>query len=134
MQVVIDTNVIVSGILKPSNPPGEIIDMLFSGQVEPVYDDRILNEYSIVLRREKFSFPPETVNALLGTIQTIGIRVIPLHRTISMPDDHDRCFIECALVSRDKIIVTGNKKHFPPSSLGPVKAFSPKEFMELPRP
>jgi|WetSurMetagenome_2_1015567.scaffolds.fasta_scaffold33548_4 uncharacterized protein len=133
MQAVIDTNVIVSGLLNPSNPPGEIVSMMFSGQIVPVYDDRILNEYSLVLRRNKFSFPPEDIDAILETIRSIGTRVVPFHSTISLPDDKDRCFIECALAAPEKIIITGNKKHFPLSAINDVKVLSPGEFIAAER-
>lgn len=133
MQAVIDTNIIVSGLLNPSNPPGEIIDMLFSGQIVLVYDDRILNEYSIVLRRNKFSFPLKDIDVFLETIRSIGERVVPFHLPVSLPDDKDRCFIECALSTREKIIITGNKKHFLLSAMKDITVLSPREFITAAR-
>jgi uncharacterized protein len=128
MLAVIDTNVIVSGLLYPSHPPGEIVDMIFSRQVVPIYDDRIVNEYTTILRRPKFSFPRLSVDVFLENLQLLGERVVPLHQNISLPDEKDRCFVECAIAS-GKLIITGNKKHFPTQATKTIKIFSPAEFI-----
>lgn len=54
---VIDTNVIVSALLKWDSVPGKVLQAVFEGNVIPVYNEDILNEYRLVLNREKFHFP-----------------------------------------------------------------------------
>ena len=54
IKIVLDTNVLVTGWLSPSNPPGRIIDALRTEQIQLVLDDRIFLEYGEVLRRPKF--------------------------------------------------------------------------------
>ncbi|MCP4577175.1 MAG: putative toxin-antitoxin system toxin component, PIN family [Deltaproteobacteria bacterium] len=49
-----DTNILISGMLNPPCPPGRIVDLLRSGALRIVVDDRILSEYTDVLRREYF--------------------------------------------------------------------------------
>lgn len=44
MKVVLDTNVVVSGLLSPFGPPGEIVRMTADGFLELCYDARILSE------------------------------------------------------------------------------------------
>ena len=56
MRVVVDTNVIVSGILNPHGPPGRVVDALLSGNNSALHDDRILSEYREVLLRPTFGF------------------------------------------------------------------------------
>lgn len=130
MEAVIDTNVLVSGLLNPSGSPGEIVDLVFSGQVEPVFDDRIFHEYALVLRREKFSFPLDIVDELLAAINVLGRHVVPWHGAFKLPDDHDRPFVECALAISTQLLITGNIKHFPASSIKGIKILSPKEFLQ----
>jgi uncharacterized protein len=134
VNAVIDTNVLVSGLLSPARPPGEIVDLIFSRQLEPVYDDRIIHEYTIVLRRNKFCFSAEVVDELLYSIQVIGSRIVPHHTALLLPDDHDRPFVECALGSSNNILLTGNSKHYPLSIIKGVQRFSPREFLEKFRP
>lgn len=129
MEVVIDTNVFISGLLKPHSTPGEILDMIFSGQIVPVFDDRILTEYEDVMRRKKFGFPGKIVDGLLLSMQTLGKLVVPEHTDIKLPDEYDRCFYECARSSITKVLVTGNKKHFPKRVCSGIKVFLPREFL-----
>ena len=51
---VLDTNVLVSGLLNPSGHPGRLIDAVLSGHLLLAIDDRIFAEYSKVLKRLKF--------------------------------------------------------------------------------
>ena len=130
MEIVFDTNVLVSGLLQPKSAPGEIIDLVFGEAVTPVFDDRILYEYRDVLVRPKFAFPLYIVEDLLNAITTIGRQVIAVHTSISLPDENDRCFYECAQTTSSQTLVTGNKKHFPAHKCPAIRVFSPREFLE----
>ena len=59
MKVVIDTNVIVSGLLTPFGNSAEIVRMITSGKLNLCFDARILTEYEEVLKRPKFKFSGE---------------------------------------------------------------------------
>ena len=61
VNVVVDTNVLVAGLLSPFGPPGEIIRMIASGAVTLCVDARILTEYAEVLSRPKFQFETEQI-------------------------------------------------------------------------
>ncbi|MDP2755681.1 MAG: putative toxin-antitoxin system toxin component, PIN family, partial [Nitrospirota bacterium] len=65
MNIVLDTNVLVAGLLSPFGPCGEIVRMVSSGELILLFDARILSEYDEVLRRPKFKFEEEKVVALL---------------------------------------------------------------------
>ena len=51
IRVVLDTNVLVSGLLSEHGPPGLIVDLVFAGELALVYDARLLAEYRDVLVR-----------------------------------------------------------------------------------
>ena len=55
MKVVIDTNIIVSGLLTPFGSPSEILRLLALGKLIICFDTRIMAEYLGVLNRPKFS-------------------------------------------------------------------------------
>ena len=55
---VIDTNVLVSAMLKWKSVPGSIIGFAFSGLIIPVLNAKIVSEYRAVLMREKFPKNP----------------------------------------------------------------------------
>ena len=61
MNIVLDTNVLVAGLLSPFGPCGEIIRMVSSGKLALSVDARILSEYSEVLHRSRFRFEKDKV-------------------------------------------------------------------------
>lgn len=54
--VVIDTNVLVSAMLKRNTPPDKVIRHIFAGNIIPLLNEEILNEYREVLNRPKLIF------------------------------------------------------------------------------
>ena len=74
MRIVLDTNVLVSGLLTPFGTSGDIVRMAFSGDLVLFLDARILSEYRDVLYRSKFGFNKEDVATLLEFIKLEGDR------------------------------------------------------------
>jgi len=68
LKVVIDTNVLVSGLLKRGTPPAEVIADLLEGDLRVLYDGRIIDEYGEVLARPKFKIPQDRVRDLLDFV------------------------------------------------------------------
>ena len=65
MTIVVDTNVLVSGLLNPYGAPGQIVNLIAAGELSLAFDARILGEYRNVLLRPAFSFRLGHVHALL---------------------------------------------------------------------
>jgi putative PIN family toxin of toxin-antitoxin system len=61
IRAVIDTNVLVSGLLSPSGNEALILLAIHHGLVRPCCSEDILEEYAAVLARPKFAFPPEDI-------------------------------------------------------------------------
>lgn len=130
MKVVIDTNVLVSGLLKPHNHPGTVVRLLAGGKLQAVYDARILSEYREVLHRPLFGFSSSDVDALLDYVKDSGLLVTAPPLKIHLPDPDDEPFLEVAMAEPGTVLITGNKKHFPPRACGKVTVYNPAEFME----
>ena len=130
MIIVFDTNVLISGILKPYSKASVILRLVTDGTIRLAYDLRILLEYRDVLSRSKFNFAQEDVEAFLGQIEEEGllVSVKPLKFRLRDPDDEP--FLEVALSGGVEAIVTGNKRHFPRKEYQGVKILSPAEFLE----
>ena len=130
MKVVVDTNVLVSGLLNPFGPPGELVRMTADGSLELCFDARILAEYREVLLRPHFGFEPELVEALLAQIESGGHLSSgrPLHR--SLPHADDEAFLEIASAEGVSVLVTGNLRHYPPDRRQGVRVVDPREFIE----
>lgn len=89
--IVLDTNVLVAGLLTPFNAPGRVLDAVLAGQVRLLYDDRILAEYGD------------------------GQAVVAPPLGIALPDPDGAMFVEVAVAGRAEAIVTGNPRPFPPT-------------------
>jgi putative PIN family toxin of toxin-antitoxin system len=131
MDIVIDTNVLVAGLLSPFGACGEIVRMVSAGELILSFDARILSEYNEVLRRPKFGFEEEKVAAFLDYIIYRGRTVSPLPLSHSLPDPDDEPFLEVVLASHAACLVTGNQKHFPAERCQEAKVISPDEFLSF---
>jgi uncharacterized protein len=129
MKVVLDTNVLVAGLLSPFGSCAEIVRMVSSGDLNLYLDARILTEYSEVLRRSKFRFDTDKVISLLGHIEHRGQVVASSPLPDSLPDPDDQTFLEVAVAAQALCIVTGNHAHFPPKLCQGVKIYSPTDFL-----
>ena len=131
MKVVLDTNVVVSGLLSPFNAPGEIMRMVASGALELYYDARILSEYRSILLCQKFSFDRTHVENLLEQIETCGYLTTGKPLAERLPDPDDEPFLEVALAGEAQYLVTGNIKHYPAKKRQGMQIVSPREFLEI---
>ena len=128
---VIDTNVLVSAMLKFQSVPGQVANEALLGKIIPLLCDEIVAEYREVLARPKFKFDQKVVDVFIDGIIDRGIFVdaVPVEEII--PDPKDIVFYEVAMGGRkeydDAYLVTGNLKHFP------VKSFvvTPKEMLDI---
>lgn len=126
----LDTNVLVSGLLSPFGPPGEIVRMVSAGTVTLCLDARILSECDEVLTRPRFGFDPDAVAALLDYVDFTGETCAPQPLPLRLPDPDDEPFLEVALACGADFLVTGNLAHFPPEARSGVSVLSPAEFVD----
>lgn len=113
---VIDTNVLVSAMLKWNSVPGNVMELVFNGSIVPILNEHIVAEYREVLARPKFHFTEEIIYDVLESIQTHGVYVDAESIEIELPDKKDRVFYEVVMEKRkteEAYLVTGNIKHFP---------------------
>lgn len=129
MRLVIDTNVLVAGILSASGPPGWIVEALLSGEIEPVLDAGIRAEYEDVLRRRELALEPERVAAVLDVIDAFGLEAVVPPWPEPLPDPDDAPFLAIAAWVGCPL-VTGNMRHFPASARGSAVVLTPRQFVD----
>ena len=113
MNIVIDTNVIVSAILSVKSNPYRILNLIGNGETVSVYYCAdILAEYKRVLAYERLSISTETQIDILNTFKTFGILIEATASDIPMIDETDRVFYDTAKAA-EAILITGNIKHYP---------------------
>lgn len=113
---VIDTNVLVSAMLKWNSVPGHIIELVFDGLIVPVFSREIIEEYKEVLSCSKFHLSNDIVEDIIGSLTDSGIFVDGETQNMEFIDEKDRMFFEVVMEERkeeDAYLVTGNIRHFP---------------------
>ena len=96
--VVIDTNVLVSAVLKSHSVPGSIVELAFDGP------------------RPKFHLPEDLIEGIMSTFHKRAIYVDAEHLDVELPDPKDLVFYEVVMEERkeeEAYLVTGNIRHFP---------------------
>jgi len=129
MRLVVDTNVLVAGILSASGPPGWIVEALLSGEIEPVLDVGIRAEYEDVLRRPELSLGPERVAAVLDVIDVFGLEAVVPPWPEPLPDPDDAPFLAIAAWVGCPL-VTDNMRHFPAKARGDVVVLTPRQLVD----
>ena len=66
---VLDTNVIVSAMLRWRSVPGSLLELAFDGVIVPVLNEEIVAEYRNVLARPKFHLTEEIIEDFISGIE-----------------------------------------------------------------
>ena len=129
MKVVLDTNVLVCGLISPTGPCGRILRLFVEGVFQPCVDERMLAEYQDVLPRPELQIDPEDVIGTLELIRETAEAVAALPLLVRLPHEDDRPFLEVASTT-DAILITGNKRHYPKRSRGEAVVVDCPEFLD----
>ena len=127
---VIDTNVIVSAMLKWNSVPGNLVQLVFDGPIIPVLNDDILDEYNNVLHRPKFRLTDEIISDVLDGIKSQATFVDAEELELELPDPKDKVFYEVVMEKKksdDAYLVTGNIRHFPEVSY----VVTPRQMLDI---
>jgi len=130
VRLVLDTNVLVSGMLTSGNPLGRIVDFLRAGKIQLQVDERIVAEYDGVLSRAKFRryFSLFEKDLIMDYIRADSEWHVCTRVVDGLPDPKDACFLEVAHEAGVSL-VTGNLRHYPVEFRGGVEVLSPSEFL-----
>lgn len=131
MKLVLDTNIVVSGLLQSQGNPAQVLMLALAGAVQVCHDEHILAEYSEVLARPRFKFDPKRVREVLTKLEADGLPVDASGQSgLNLPDPDDEPFLAVALAASADFLVTGNLSDYPPAKRRGCAVVSPAEFME----
>ncbi len=131
MRIVLDTNVLVSGLLNPYGPPGRIVQGVAAGELAVCFDARIMCEYQEVLARPAFPFRTDQIDALLEEIRAEGEPIAAPPLPSRLPDPDDEPFLEVAIAAFADYLGTGNVRHFPAKHRRGIRVVTPAKFLEI---
>ena len=132
MKAVLDTNVLVSGLINTALAPGRIVDRVRTRTLQLVVDDRILAEYRSVLlgRRIRAWVDEADARDLLPFLFVDSEQIVATVSVRGLPDESDVPFLETAMTAGVPL-VTGNRKHFPAAACRKHPVLTPGEFLRL---
>jgi len=131
LKIVVDTNVLVSALIRSEGIPARVLDVILSRQAKTVLDHRIYLEYEEVFLRPEFGFSRELVDGLLDFLWLSSERVRVVTTSVELPDADDAKFLEVAMTASADFLITGNLRHFPARQRHGVHVVSPREWWEL---
>jgi len=131
MKIVLDTNVFISGIFF-HGPPAQILDAWKKSKIQIVLSKEIIDEYQRVAKALAEKFPEIDISSIIDLIaihaeifETEGIEVF------ACEDPDDNKFIECAIASKTKLIVSGDKHLLKISGYREIVVHNPRNFVDL---
>jgi len=130
MRVVIDTNIFVSSFF--GGKPRKIIDLWKKGKITLCLSKDILNEYIEVLQR--IGLQDEVELEELLSLFTKGFNILfttktPKIKAVKDDPDDDK-FIECAVVLKAEVIITGDKAIEAIGEYMSIKILTPQQFFK----
>ncbi len=135
IKVVLDTNVVISGLLIPGSPPAKILDLWADSQVSVVISPPLVEEYLEVILRPKFAglgMVHERQGLIEGLIdQQSSVLVVPevtFHAVTTDPDDN--LVLDCAVQGKTDFIVSGDSHLLELRELKGIPVVSPHELLD----
>lgn len=130
MRIVLDTNVLISGIFF-GGPPARILQSWIRKAIQIVLTEQIFEEYRRVGEELATKFPSINIDPILEFLPLFGEFVETRGMSETICDDpDDNKFIECALAGRSKLIVSGDKHLLKISGYKGIEVLRPREFVD----
>jgi len=130
LRVVLDTNIIVSGLLSPRGAPSAILDSATSKRFRCFVSESLIEEYSDVLSRDHLHIDQRKAARFIKAFREIAAFVRPREKVVAARDADDDKVIECAVEAEADFLVTGNTRDFPKQFHG-VRVVTARDFLVI---
>lgn len=112
LRVVFDTNVLLSGLIKPSGAPGRALAAWRNGQFTLVLSEHILDELVDTLARPKLrkvlNLPPEEIALFELQLRTLTLVVAAPRTAAAVRDAKDEPILALVAAGLADLLVTGD--------------------------
>ncbi len=114
MRIVLDANVLISGLISPQGSPARILNLWKQERFDLVISEPILEELERVIHypriQERYRLPEECIEQFLELIAGEAILVKPSSEiSVIEADPADNRYLECAVVGDASYIISGDK-------------------------
>ena len=130
LRLVIDTNVVVSAVLKPDELQRTVFLLATTKPARWYVSGPIMEEYATVLARPELKIRKSLRLQFIQLIKNHTYSVTPSRLPQLTSDPDDNIFLECADAARADYLVTGNRRHFP-RFWKKTKIIDSREFLDI---
>lgn len=130
VRILLDTNIIVSGLLYPGKPR-KLIDMAVDGRIELVSSIEMINELKEVLARKKFGFSIDEQKQMIDFIIRSSHIIIVHSKFKIVKDADDDIVVNTAYDGNASYIVSGDKAVLELKQFGRIKIVKASKMLEL---
>ena len=135
IQAIIDTNILVSALIKPEGTVGPVLHRLRDDDYEIVLSEQLLTELVDVLNRprikEKYGLDTKDIETVLALLLLRGRIVSPVERIDVCRDPKDNMFLEAALTAEADVIVSGDEDLLVLDSFRSIPVIGPAAFLQM---
>ena len=132
---VVDTNILIRALIRPSGTVGPIIVRLEDEKFTLIYSEELLTELDETLRlpriMKKHALTDQTITAYIVLLRKHGKGVKPSCTVTICRDASDNKVIEAALEGNADYVVTGDNDLLSLNQFENIRFVQPKEFLEI---
>ena len=134
IRAVVDTNILISGVIKPERATGEILRRLRDGEFVLLYTEPLLAELAEVINRprirQKYGLGSEDIETVLALILLRGEPIDPTRRVEICRDPKDNMILEAAVAGQADMITSGDFDLLSLREFAGMPIISPAEFLQ----
>ena len=111
MRVVLDTNILLSGLMSPTGAPGRLLDAWIEDRFTLVSSEEQLREFRRASRYEHVAkyLTQSEAGTLVNSVRALAVMVERLPVVNLSPDPHDDFLLAMAQVGKAHYLVSGDK-------------------------
>ncbi|MBL7543207.1 MAG: putative toxin-antitoxin system toxin component, PIN family [Bdellovibrionaceae bacterium] len=135
LRLVVDTNIIVSGLITKGTPPAKVLDAVHTKKITLLISDEVLTEYLRVLEYPHIRKYKKITDEAIGHLTALFIneteRVEVLTEITKSPDPDDNKFLSLAVDGQADYLITGDKADLLSlKEISGIKIITAKQAME----
>jgi uncharacterized protein len=109
MRIVIDTNILISAVLRDRTPEAILLFIIESPDWQWIASSSIVDEYIGVLSRPKFKLPKDILEQWQVVFDNSITIVVPTEALEFSRDPKDAKFLDCAIQGEADYFITGDR-------------------------
>lgn len=133
MRIVLDINVLISGLISKASPPGQLLTMWRDRRFVLIVSHSQIERMQDVLNQPRLLqyIDPEEAKTLIADLLEAGV-IVEHDPTINLSNDpEDNVILGTAIAGRADLLVSGDKRHvLPLGTVGEIPIVSPRKAIE----